>query len=113
MTKIARNVLNVFAFAIVKKRLFFIINRIYKFHKSYHSTTIRAKMIIRQHDYKKNQNDIDEINLNLLKKKSSTKQKLDEKRKTRDDVLNDESNHYLNDVNKNQMNVNFDIIHVK
>jgi hypothetical protein len=55
MTRIAQNVMSVISSDVVNERLFSIANRIYDFHKSYHSTIIRAKMIIRQYDYKKSE----------------------------------------------------------
>ena len=49
-----RNILAI-AFAIVScKRLFSISSRIYESHKSFDSTIIRAIMIVKQHNFKKN-----------------------------------------------------------
>ncbi len=55
MTRITKNVLSASSFDVSNERLFSIANRIYDSHKFYHSATIRAKMIIRQHDDKKNE----------------------------------------------------------
>ncbi len=55
MTRIARDVMSATSFGVANERLFSIVSRIYDAHKSYHSATIRAKMIIRQHDYKENE----------------------------------------------------------
>jgi hypothetical protein len=55
MTRIAKDVLNATSFDVVNERLFSIANKIYDAHKFYHSATIRAKMIIRQHDFKENE----------------------------------------------------------
>ncbi len=55
MTRIARDVMNATSFDVVNERLFSIANKIYDAHKSYYSATIKVKMIIRQHDYKKNE----------------------------------------------------------
>ena len=70
---IARNVLNVFAFEIVNKKLFFIVSRIYESHKSYHSKTIKAKMLIHQYDNKKNEWKYNQTHSNLKKKKRQQK----------------------------------------
>jgi hypothetical protein len=55
MTRMTKDVENANSSDVFNERLFFIANKIYESHKSYHSTTIKAKMIIRQHDDKENE----------------------------------------------------------
>jgi hypothetical protein len=55
MIRITKDVLNASLFNVFNERLFFIANKIYDSHKFYHSATIKIKMIIRQHDDKKNE----------------------------------------------------------
>ena len=110
---IVRNVLSVSACEIVNEKLFFIVSRIYGSHKSYHSKTIKAKMLICQHDSKKNEWKYNQTHSNFKKKKATTKKKFIEKRKSRDDALSDESKHYINNIDENQIEEISSIIKLK
>ena len=54
MTRIAKNVLVFISINVSCERLFSIVSRQYAQHKTYFSIIIRALMIIRHHDIKKN-----------------------------------------------------------
>ncbi len=100
MTRIAKDVLNASSFDVSNERLFSIANKIYDSHKFYHSATIRVKMIIRQHDDKKNEWKLKNVQSNLKKKEKMTISKIREEKEIRDQVLRDETQDYINDVNE-------------
>ncbi len=82
MTRITSNVLSVTLFNVVNERLFSIVNRIYNFHKSFHSVIIRVKMIIRQFDYKENEFEIlNNFQSNLKEEEKNSKKNLKKKLK--------------------------------
>jgi len=65
-------------FAIVSyKQLFSIFSRIYKLHKLFDLTTIRAIIIVEQHNFKKNK--LQYLYLNLKNKTFSKKLKIEHK----------------------------------
>ncbi len=100
MTRIAKDVLNATSFDVVNERLFSIANKIYDAHKFYHSATIRAKMIIRQHDFKENEWEMKNAQLNLKKEEELITSKIAEKIETRDQALRNEMKDYINDVDE-------------
>jgi hypothetical protein len=100
MTRITKNVFNASSFDVSNERLFFIANRIYESHKSYHSATIRAKMIIRQHDDKENEWELKNMLSDLKKKEKMFISKIREEKDIRDQILRDETKDYINDVDE-------------
>jgi hypothetical protein len=108
MTRIIKNVMNVSSFNVINERLFSIANRIYDFHKFYHLVIIRAKMIIRQYDYKENElKSLHDIQSNLKEKENRFKQKLRKKIDIRNEVLQNELDNYINDVDENASTLTF------
>ncbi len=102
MTQMIKNVLSVLSFDVINERLFFIASKIYDFHKSYHLVIIRAKMIIRQYDYKENElKSLHDAQSNLKTKEECFKQKLKKKIDIWNEALQNESNNYINDVDEN------------
>jgi hypothetical protein len=90
------------SFDVINKRLFSIASRIYAFHKFYHLVIIRAKMIIRQYDYKKNElKSLHDTQSNLKEKEDRLKQKLRKKINIRNEALQNEFDNYINDVDEN------------
>jgi hypothetical protein len=90
------------SFDVSNERLFSIASKIYDFHKFYHFVIIRAKMIIRQYDYKKNElKSLHDTQSNLKKKENRSKQKLREKIDIRNEALQNELDNYINDVDEN------------
>jgi hypothetical protein len=110
MTRIAKDVMSAISFDVVNERLFSIVNRIYDAHKSYHSTTIKIKMIIRQLDYKKNEWKVKNAQTNLRKKKKLTTSKIAEETKVRNQALRDEIKNYINDVDEILTNLIVNVI---
>ena len=76
MTIMIHDILNVFSSEVVNERLFFIANWIYESHKSYHSSTIKVKMIIRHDDYKESVWEYDNAPSNLKKKEILNKKNI-------------------------------------
>lgn len=68
-------------------------------------------MFIRQHDNKKNEWKYNQTHSNL--KKKQRQKKFIEKRKSRDDVLSNESKHYINNIDENQFEKINSIIKLK
>jgi hypothetical protein len=102
MTRIIKDVTSALSFDVIHERLFSIANRIYDFHKFYHLVIIRAKMIIRQYDYKENElKSLHNTQSNLKKKENRFKQKLKEKIDIRNKILQNELDNYINDVDEN------------
>lgn len=97
ITRIARDVLAATSFDVANERLFSIASRIYEAHKSYHPVTIRAKMIVQQHDYKKNEWELEKTHLNLKEEEVSTETNIQKKLSMRDQTLQDESERYISD----------------
>ncbi len=100
MTRIAKNILSASSFDIFNERLFFIVNKIYESHKFYHFVTIRIKIIIRQHDDKKNEWELKNMQSNLKEKEKMTISKIRKKKKIRDQILRNETQDYINDVDE-------------
>jgi hypothetical protein len=97
MTRISRDVLNATLFDVVNERLFSIVNKIYDFHKSFHFAIIRAKMIIRQFDYKKNEFELlNNSQFDLKEEKDYFKQDVKKKVEIRNQILQDEIDVYIN-----------------
>jgi hypothetical protein len=88
------------SFNVFNERLFFIVNKIYESHKSYHSATIRAKMIIRQHDDKENKWELKNMQSNLKEKDEMSVSEIHEEKKIRDQILRDKTQNYINDVDE-------------
>jgi hypothetical protein len=102
MTRIIRDVLSVTSSDVINERLFFIANKIYEFHKFFHSAIIRAKMIIRQFDYKKNEfENFNNFQFDFKKKENYFRQDLEKEIEIRIQALQDEIDVYINDVNEN------------
>jgi hypothetical protein len=100
MIRMTKDVFNAIFFDVVNERLFIIVNKIYESYEFYHSSTIRVKMIIRQHDYKKNEWDLKNAQSDLKKKQELTSKKIEKEKATRDEVLRDETVNYINDVDE-------------
>ncbi len=99
---------NVTSFDVINERLFSIANKIYDSHKSFHLAIIRAKMIIRQFDYKKNEFKLlNNSQFDLKEEKDYFKQDVKKKVEIRNQVLQNEMNVYINDVNENAAIVSF------
>jgi hypothetical protein len=87
---------------VINERLFSIANKIYDSHKFFHFAIIRAKMIIRQFDYKKNEFELlNNSQSDLKEEKDYFRQDVEKKVEIRNQVLQDEMNVYINDVNEN------------
>ncbi len=100
MTRIAKDVFSASSFDVSNERLFFIANKIYESHKSYHSATIRAKMIIRQHDDKENEWKLKDMLSDLKEEEKMSISKIREEKDIRDQVLRDETEDYISDVDE-------------
>jgi hypothetical protein len=108
MTRISRDVLSATLSDVVNERLFSIVNRIYDSHKSFHLAIIRAKMIIRQFDYKKNEFELlNNSQFDLKEEKDYFRQDVEKKVEIRNQVLQDEIDVYISDVNENAAIISF------
>jgi hypothetical protein len=101
MTRIVKDVLSVSSYDVANERLFSIASKIYDAHKFYHFVIIRAKMIIRQYDYKKNElKSLHDTQSNLKEKEERFKQELQEEIDIRNEALQNELDSYISDVNE-------------
>ncbi len=102
MIRIIKNVMNASSSDVINERLFSIANKIYDFHKFYHFVIIRAKMIIRQYDYKENElKSLHDTQSDLKEKEDRFKQELKKKIDIRNEALQNELDNYINDVDEN------------
>jgi hypothetical protein len=100
MTRMTKDVESASSSDVFNERLFFIANKIYESYKSYHSTTIKAKMIIRQHDDKENEWKLKNMQSNLKEKEKMSVSEMHEEKKIRNQVLRNETQNYISDVDE-------------
>ncbi len=99
ITHITKNVFRANLFDVLNEKLFFVVNKIYKSHKFYHSATIKIKIIIRQHNNQKNEWKLKNT-LSDLKKKQNVYFENSKKKDIRNQVLRDKTKDYINDVDE-------------
>jgi hypothetical protein len=108
MIRIAKDVHSVSSSDVTNERLFSIASRIYDFHKFFHFVIIRAKMIIRQYDYKENElKSLHDIQSDLKEKEDRFKQELKKKIDIRHEALQNELNNYISDVDESASTLTF------